>query len=66
MLNDKICKLREELNNSILTGQDYSITYELSIKLDKLIAEYYRIELERPTEVKINKNSKLKRKIVYY
>ena len=34
------------LNNSIITGQDYSITYELSIKLDELIAEYYRIELD--------------------
>ena len=23
MLNDEICKLREELNNSIISGQDY-------------------------------------------
>lgn len=46
MLNDKICKLREELNNSILTGQDYSITYGLSVELDKLIAEYYKVELD--------------------
>lgn len=38
MLNDEICKLREELNNSILTGQDYSVTYRLSIELDELIA----------------------------
>ncbi len=52
MLNDKICKLREELNNSILTGQDYSITYELSIKLDELIAEYYREELSKKTKIK--------------
>ena len=34
MLNDEICKLREELNNSILNGQDYSITYKISIELD--------------------------------
>ena len=47
MLNDEICRLREELNNSILTGQDYSITYKISIELDELIAEYYKIELER-------------------
>ena len=46
MLNDEICKLREELNNSILNGQDYSITYKISIELDELIAEYYKIELE--------------------
>lgn len=42
MLNDEICKLREKLNQSIITGQDYTVTYKLSIELDELIAEYYR------------------------
>lgn len=42
MLNDEICKLREKLNESIISGQDYSITYKLSIELDELIAKYYR------------------------
>ena len=42
MLNDEICKLRDELNKSIEEGKDYSIIYELSVKLDKLIAEYYK------------------------
>lgn len=42
MLNDEICKLREKLNESIITGQDYMITYKLSIELDELIAKYYR------------------------
>ena len=42
MLNDEICKLRDKLNESIINGQDYSITYKLSIELDELIAEYYR------------------------
>ena len=42
MLNDEICKLRDKLNESIITGQDYSIIYHLSIELDELIAEYYR------------------------
>lgn len=42
MLNEKICKLREKLNESIVSGQDYSIVYQLSIELDELIAEYYR------------------------
>lgn len=42
MLNDKICELREKLNESIITGQDYNITYKLSVELDELIAEYYR------------------------
>ena len=42
MLNEEICKLRNKLNESIVTGQDYSIIYQLSIELDELIAEYYR------------------------
>ena len=42
MLNEEICKLRNKLNESIVTGQDYSIIYQLSIELDELIEEYYR------------------------
>ena len=42
MLNDEICKLRDKLNESIVSGQDYSVVYQLSIELDELIAEYYR------------------------
>lgn len=42
MLNDEICKLREKLNESIISGQDYTVTYKLSIELDELIAKYYR------------------------
>lgn len=42
MLNDKICKLREKLNESIMNGEDYSIIYQLSIELDELIAQYYK------------------------
>lgn len=41
MLIDEICKLRDKLNKSILT-EDYQVTYEISIKLDELIAEYYK------------------------
>ncbi len=41
MLNDEICKLRDKLNKSIEQGDDYSITYQLSVELDKLIAQYY-------------------------
>lgn len=43
MLNDEICSLREKLNESIITGQDYDITYKLSIELDELIAKYYSV-----------------------
>lgn len=41
MLDEKICKLRERLNESIITGKDYKEIYELSVELDKLIEEYY-------------------------
>ena len=47
MLNDEICKLRDKLNESIVTGQDYSVIYKLSVELDELIAEYYRRQKER-------------------
>ena len=42
MLNEEICKLRDKLNDSIVNGDDYSITYKLSIELDELIAKFYR------------------------
>lgn len=42
MLNEEICKLRDKLNKSIENGDDYSITYKLSVELDELIARYYR------------------------
>jgi len=41
MLNDEICKLRDELNKSIITGQDYEVIYKLSVELDELISKYY-------------------------
>jgi hypothetical protein len=43
MLNDEICKLRDELNKSIEEEKDYDTIYNLSVKLDELIAEFYRI-----------------------
>lgn len=42
MLKDEICKKREELNNSILTGKDYETILRISIELDELIAKYYK------------------------
>ena len=41
MIEEEICRLREELNKSIVTGQDYQITYRISIELDEIIAKYY-------------------------
>ena len=46
MLNDEICKLRDKLNNSIASGDDYSVTYKLSVELDELIAQFYRIKIK--------------------
>ena len=46
MLNDEICKLRDKLNNSIASGDDYSVTYKLSVELDELIAQFYRINIK--------------------
>ena len=45
MLNDEICRLRERLNESIIEGDDYKVTYKLSVELDELIAEYYKNDI---------------------
>lgn len=45
MLDERICKLRQKLNDSILGGQDYNVTYKLSVELDELIAQYYKRNL---------------------
>lgn len=60
MLNDEICKLREELNESIIKGKDYKITYKLSVELDELIAKYYK---DNKISNKINEKTKPKNKI---
>lgn len=52
MLNEEICKLREQLNESIISGQDYMITYKLSVELDELIAKYYRRTEEKDVNSK--------------
>ena len=44
MLNDEICKLRDELNKSIEEGKYYDYIYKLSVKLDELIAEFYGVK----------------------
>lgn len=41
LIDEKICSLREKLNKSIQDGEDYDIIYDISVKLDDLIAEYY-------------------------
>ncbi len=46
MLNEEICRLREKLNDSILNEADYSITYQISVELDQLIAKYYSTQMQ--------------------
>ena len=41
-LNERICELRDKLNQSIKNGDDYEITLKISVELDELIAQYYR------------------------
>ena len=41
MLNEKIALLRDKLNKSIENGDDYSVIYNISVQLDKLIAAHY-------------------------
>ena len=41
MLEDEILIARDKLNESIITGKDYSEVYRLSVELDQLIAKYY-------------------------
>lgn len=62
MLNEEICKLREELNNSIINGEDYEETLKISVELDQLIAEYYRVEFNVSSE-KMN-TKKRKRRVI--
>lgn len=52
MLDEEICKLREELNKSIISGQDYTITYRLSVELDELIAKYYRKNINKGKNIR--------------
>jgi len=46
---EKIIELREKLNESIINGEDYEITYKLSIELDELITKYYKQKIENRT-----------------
>lgn len=62
MINDEICKKREELNKSINNGEDYDKIYKLSVELDELIVKYYMQEEQRKkdNEEKEKQNKKKK------
>lgn len=50
MLNDEICKKRDELNESIKNNEDYDTIYKLSVELDELIVKYYMEEEAKERE----------------
>ena len=47
MLKNEINVLRKKLDDSILNDEDYSVIYKLSTDLDKLIAQYYKIQVAK-------------------
>lgn len=63
MLEDKINKKREELNESIEKNDKYEDVYRLSIELDDLITEFYKKSKEKNKH--IIKNKKSLNKILY-
>lgn len=63
MLNEEICKLREKLNYSILNEPDYNVTYQISVELDQLIAQYYSSQMQLVTKTK-EKQTKSKKELV--
>lgn len=50
MLKNEINVLRKKLDDSIIRDEDYSIIYKLSTDLDKLIAQYYKIQFAKEEE----------------
>ena len=66
MLEDKINKKREELNDSIENNGKYEDVYRLSIELDDLISEFYKKSKEKQKTKTFFKNRKCRqRKILY-
>lgn len=63
MLNEEICKLREKLNYSILNEPDYNVTYQISVELDQLIAQYYSTQMKLATKTK-EKQTKSQKELV--
>lgn len=50
VIDDEICKMRKKLDRSIEQSESYDKIYAISLELDKLIAEYYRIQERKKEE----------------
>ena len=65
MLEDKINRKREELNESIEKHKKYEDVYRLSVELDDLITEFYKEAEEKRRTRRFFNNPKKLRKILY-
>ena len=65
MLEDKINKKREELNESIEKNRNYEDVYRLSVELDDLIDEFYKKSKEKERTKNILKSRKGFKKVLY-
>ena len=65
MLEDKIKRKREELNESIEKHQKYEDVYKLSVELDDLITEFYKESEEKRRQKCLFRKRKQFRKILY-
>ena len=66
MLEEKIQKKREELNESLEKQEKYEYVYKLSVELDELITEFYKeSEEKKKQKCLFRKNEQLK-KILYF
>lgn len=65
MLEDKINKKREELNESIEKNKNYEDVYRLSVELDDLIDEFYKKSKEKERTKNILKSRKGFKKVLY-
>ena len=55
VINEKIVKLRYELNKAIDEGKDMLYIYNKSIELDELIAKFYNFKAEKRRKKPKNK-----------
>ena len=65
MLEDRINKKREELNESIEKNKNYEDVYRLSVELDDLIDEFYKKSKEKERTKNILKSRKGFKKVLY-
>lgn len=66
MLEDKIQRKREELNESIEKQRKYEDVYKLSVELDDLITEFYKEAEEKRKKKDFWGNRKNYKKVLHF